>query len=332
MIEHARQLIRLFLLATATAILLAACVSQPDRRPEVQIQGEQQLKRGTHAYVNNDYHTAAAMFRESLALYQGIDDLDGIAQSRINLVETALAVGNYRSAAEQLDALDRLTEQAGGTAYRERARLLRATLAFREGRLAEAERLLAPLLPAFDDNDRTLGRPSEAGLNALASQARIASESSMAQAAPWLRRLANTLKMEMFKERPSIEALLQRLLARQAVEAGRPGVAVAHLEQALAAVKRAGDRRGIANTLQALARLHMHEERWQTAAELLQRALDVRSAMLDRAGIAAVLHDLILVEERLGNQTRAQALRDWRERLRRDAVEVRGAHGGGEGS
>ncbi len=304
---------RLWLIVLCTAVI--GCVGQPDRRPEVQIQGELQLQRGTRAYINNDYRTAAAMFRRSLELYQSIDDLEGIAHSRINLIETALAVGNYEAASRQLSELSRLVAQGGLVQYRERLQLLRASLAFQQRRYEEALALLEPLLPEFDDDGRVIGTPSEEALSAMASRARIASEYSQTEARLWMARLSNALKSEIFKERPAIEALLERLKARMAVEDGRLDTATEHLARALDAYKLAADRRGIAATLQAQARLRMQQEKWDDAEGLLRRALSVRSWMLDRAGTVAVLGDLVTVNERLGNTEAATELRDWHQRL-----------------
>jgi tetratricopeptide (TPR) repeat protein len=294
---------------------LGGCVGTPDLRPETQIQGERELQRGTCAYNNNDYRTAARQFSQALKLYRSVDDLDGIAQSSINLIETALAIGNYPAVEQRLLELTRLVEAANLHRYRARINLLRASLAFKQQNHADAIAALEPILPSFNDKQLLSQKLTDESMSALASRASIACEIDAADAPLWLERLDNALDEEFFRRRPALEGLLHRLRGKLQQSAGRETEALLQYELALDFYRKAGDRRGIATTLHSQARIHITQAAWNKTESLLQRALSIRLWLTDRSGTLAVVEDLIRLYQHTDQQAKLDEMEAWRGRL-----------------
>ncbi len=275
---------------------LGACVSPPEQRPEAVLQGQRFLELGVQAYRGDDYANAAAHFTKALAHYQGLDDRGGILRSRINLAETALAVGNNAAAQRHLDAAAALAQAEGEGEALRRVALLRATLALKAEQYDAAAALLEPLLADRDDIGRT----------ALANRAALALARNDADADTWVQRYAAVAGGDA--------ALLARSLRFQAELKQRSGDfagADTLLRQALDGYKGIPSRSGTAATLEQWAALLAAQQQWAAAEDRLQRALNIRLWLLDRSATAGDLRQLAAVNHAMGQNERAAALTRW---------------------
>jgi tetratricopeptide (TPR) repeat protein len=281
----------------ALTLLLGACVSPPEQRPEAVLQGQRFLELGVQAYRGDDYANAATHFTKALAHYQGLDDRGGILRSRLNLAETALVVGNPAAAERHLDAAAALAQAEGeGDALR-RVALLRSTLALKAGEYDGAAALLEPLLAGKDDVART----------ALANRVAVALARRDDDAAAWVQRYAAAV-------RGGDAALLARSLRFEAELSQRSGdLAGADrlLRQALDTYKVIPSRSGTAATLEQWAALLAAQQQWAAAEDRLQRALNIRLWLLDRSATAGDLRRLAAINEATGRQDRMAALARW---------------------
>lgn len=284
------------------AALLTACVSAPHRRPPAAlVQGDRYLTQGVAAYAADDYVNAASLFNQALTYYRGLDDRRGIVESRIDLAETALAVGRYAAAEGQLQAAGVIAGEEGMAAAQQRIGLLLSSLAIRQGRFDAALRQLAPLLSSGD---------VAAGVrrSALANRAEIALRRPGDDPAAWVGRFADAARGSGDR---SLLALLARFRAALKVRAGDDAAAVALLRRALGIYKSIPSRAGTATALEQWGGLLAARKQWPAAEEKLQRALQVRLWLLDRAGTVADLRRLAAADDALGRAGRAAALRHW---------------------
>ena len=282
----------------ATLLLLAACVSTPDRRPRDLIEAEQQLGQGTRAFRNDDYRSAAALFRRALDYYRSVDDAEGQARALINLAETALAVDDRHAAHQHLAALTRLSPRLPQTGLAPRIGLLEARLALREGRADEATRLLDGLLARLPEDRRRPEDPLYQALLLRRAEAALAGPTP-ADAEPRLQPLLPLA--DRGRLAPEMQARLLRLQAELLLLEDRPDAACAQLEQALAVARQSRRRPAIAAALEALAAQSRHQGRLREAAELLERALPVRSRLLDQAALRRDLESLLALYRELGD-------------------------------
>ncbi len=297
------------------AVWLAGCVSAPESRPQAVLEGERQLQLGVGAYQRDEYQNAAVLFSKALALHQSLDDRAGILRSRLNLAETALAVGNYPATARQLALARQMLAEEGLNAFEGRITLLEAGLALKQRRLGEAEALLETLLPPFGQEELPLGEVGEEAMGAVAARVTLAFEREGDDPARWTLRYANCLGSERAQNALRV-ARLWRFQAELAHREGDWAQADRLLERALATYKQGAYRSGIAATLEQWASVRMSQEAWDEAERLLVRALAVRTWILDRWGAESVLGKLKAVNEGRGDPARAEALDRWLEVLK----------------
>ena len=280
-----------------TALLLGGCVSPPERRPDAVLQGQRFLELGVHAYRNDDYANAAAHFTKALAHYQGLDDRVGILRSRINLAETAIAIGNYDAAVRHLDVATELAQADHRTDALRRIALLRSTLALKRGEYDAAVVALQPLM----EGDDAIAR------NALANRVSVALARHDTDVLQWVDRFARVVRQDDVL----LTAKLLRFRAELQLDAGDFAASDKLLEEALAHYKSIPNRTGIAATLEQWGELLMQQRQWDAAEDKLQRALDVRLWLLDRADSAADLRRLAAINGSAGRSEKAEALRRW---------------------
>ena len=312
-----------FLIALTGVMLLSVltgCVRPPDQRPEVVIRGERQLQLGVRAYNNNDYRTAATLFTKAIELYQSIDDREGIIRGYINLMETALAVGNFQSAEQHLQALYTINNEPEFSAYRKRVEMLKVKLDFAQGDYQEALASLLPLIPEFDPEGELKEKPDQSGINAIASRARIAFKQSTEEAVLWSGRYESAIK-SVGGDLPYNLGLLNSFKAELARRNGDYKRTQELLNRALSEYKLAGLRRGVALTLKSLANLEMEREQWLDAESYLQRALKVSTWMLDRSTTAEILNDLALVNDKLGREQLSEEYRLWHQKCTKNSFD-----------
>ena len=280
---------------------LSACVSPPPRRPAALVQGERFLTLGVAAYSADDYLNAASLFGRALEYYRGLDDRGHIVESRIDLAETALAVGNFTAADGQLQAARQIADSDGMAQAQQRLSLLQSTLAIRRGQYALAAQQLSPLLSSADTE-------ADIRSSALANRTDIALHRADDPPAPWLERFAAVVRDA---HDPLLEARLLRFQAELKERGGDDRAAATLLRRALGRYKSIPNRAGTAATLEQWGALLAAQRQWAAAADRLQRALDVRLWLLDRAATVADLRRMADVNEAAGHVARAAALRRW---------------------
>lgn len=283
------------------ALSLTACVSAPLQRPAALVEGERFLALGVAAYTADDYANAAALFGKALDYYRGLDDRAHIVESRIDLAETALAVGNLAAADGQLQAARQIADSDGMVQAQQRLRLLQSTVEIRRGHYAAAAQQLSPLLSAADTE-------ADIRSSALANRVDIALHRADDSPAPWLDRFASAVHDS---RDPLLAARLLRFQAELKARAGDDGDASTLLRQALSRYKSIPNRAGTAATLEQWGALLAAQRQWAAAEDRLQRALEVRLWLLDRADTVADLQRLAGVNEAAGHAARAAALRRW---------------------
>jgi len=284
------------------ALALAGCVSAPQQRPQAVVLGQRYLELGVQAYQNDNYANAAALFTKALAHYRGLDDRQGMFRSRLDLGETALAVGNFAAAQEHVDVAAALAKAEGWKDALRRTLLLRSSIALKEQHYDVAEAAMAPLLVAGAPQD-------DIWRYALANRAALELARNGADASQWIARYVKVVHGGA----PADVARGLRLRAELRGRAGDPAEAERLFEQALALYKTVPSRSGIAATLEQWAMLLMNNGHWREAQDRLQRALNVRLWLLDRSGSAADLRRLEQVAEAQGNAKLAAALHRWAE-------------------
>jgi len=301
------------LLSLGLLIVLSGCGSAP-QRPVAVTEGERLLSHGVNAHRNDDLLNAANFFTKALSHYQGLDDAQGQLQSRINLTEVALAVGNLDAAHRHLAQAEML---ATGelSRYRPRLLLLRSSLALATGDMEGARLQSEALLPeklggsAQSATDETILR------EALINRTRIAISQNDDSSARWIERLEKNSQGDA-----SSTAWVERFRAALADHGGDHAAASLHLQKALDICKEIASRRCIAGTLdewgaqlQAAGDLSGAEDRYQ-------RALTVRLALLDRGGSSKTLRHLADICQSTGRNERAATLVGWADTVAGDGT------------
>jgi tetratricopeptide (TPR) repeat protein len=289
--------------------LLQACASPLPQQPKALREAEQNMQRGTAAYVNDEYHLAANAFTNALDIYQSIDNGDGVFEATVNLLQTSLAVVNLQAARQQLATLRALTAQRVVEAEKMRIDLLEVRLLHAEGKPDQALAILRPLWPRFDEQQRVV-EDSEFALPVVAATARLMQQTRHADSALWLTRLQ---QFELGEDASGqrYRALLLRLQAKQ--PSGPDSEQ--QLREALGIYRELVYRRGIAITLQQLAALKASQDEWQAADDLYQRSLKVHLWTLNKQQAVEVLQALIAINERLEDVAEAAMFKEQLRRL-----------------
>ena len=284
--------------------LLTGCGSAP-QRPAAVVEGERMLARGVQAYRNDDLLDAANFFTKALAYHQGLDDAEGQLQSRINLTEVALAVGNLDAAQRHLAQAELLaTGPLAG--YQPRLVLQRSSLALAQGDLETARTLSERLLPEKLGGTGKNSADTDSVHQALINRSTVAFASADEQPAMWVARLEKNSDGDS-----NASAWLERFRARLAQRAGDQADASRHLQQALTFCKAIPSRRCIAGTLEEWGALLQASGDLAGAEESYQRALAVRLALLDRGGSSKTLRQLADICHTTGRGERAATLSGW---------------------
>ena len=191
------------LLIIVLGLMLLACAGSPDVRPDIYTKGESLLHSGLVAYNKDDFPTALQKFNSALLLYQSLDDTKGTQLTRINLVETSLALSDFPATEQQLmilkqQAVDGFLDET----FKNRVILLEVKLLFQQQQYSEALAAIEPLLLQLDEQELTDNKK----LNLLASAARLETLTSAGTRHRWLDKFRTTLA-----ERGSRSSLYSRL-------------------------------------------------------------------------------------------------------------------------
>lgn len=313
---------RSLLCQISIAIVLAGCAGQPITAPTRLKDAGRFTNEGVQAFSAADWRQAERLFGRALALYQGIDDQQGILLTYINLIEVALAIRDYQTAQRYLAHATPLVQSGELDKFRNRIRLLSANLAIQQHQFSEAERLLRPLLPEFPQS-RSNFAPDPLQLAAIANRTRIAFAQQI-DTVLWTQRYAAALKATE-SPAPELQGRLLRFQAALLQREGRNEDAADNLEQALARYKTALKQSGIAATLSELGQLYLQQRRWQAAQRYLRRAITVQAHSGDREGIMKNTAMLAQTEAALGNSERSRRIREWLAVFAKETPENRGS-------
>jgi tetratricopeptide (TPR) repeat protein len=274
----------LAVLLTTLSLILSACVTTPDLRPDSYLKSETLLQEGLTAYRNDNFTEAQQKFSRALQLYQSFDNYKGIALARMNLVETALANSDFATAQSYLTQL----KQTDLEPVLQRKRIvLEAKFQFEQQHYAAALNSLKPLLSELDG----LQKLDEEQLSLLAMQVRLEVLILPATESKTLAKFSAALAEN---PSPHYQALLNRSLAVVAVQRKDYQTATNLLTTALAYYKEQANRRSIAACLEELADVEIAQQHFQPAKNYLERALVIRQWLKNDLKIAKLKEKLKL--------------------------------------
>ena len=302
--------LKYYLLSPLLLIILSACSSISDERPEPIRKSEYYLEHGVSAFANSDYVTATDFFSKALAHYRSIDNTTGILLSRINLAETSLASGNFSASEQNIKMAESIVQHENYAEYRPRINLLHSQIHWKKKEQSEALQQLQTLLPQFDEGNQSKTTPNLLMVGATTLRTDIAFahiDENTVEAHLWLDRLS--LMIQSAKDvTPQHKARLLRFEAQIAFRNGKNESAFLKLEQALQQYRQTASRPAIAATLTEMGQLLMNMERWDRAEESLQRALYIRLWTVDRLGAKEVMQMLHTIYIEIGDEVKAKQI------------------------
>lgn len=258
-------------LIVALSLMLSACVTTPDSRPEPFLKSEALLREGLNAYQNDNFAEAQQKFNRALELYQSFDNQKGVTLSRLNLLETALAMSDFASAESYLKLLkQQVASKEAEENLNRKIILLESKLQFEQQHYQAALATLQPLLAERDKQTKT----DQMQLNLLAMQARLEVLISPLAKSTGLTRFEAALAQT--EPQPQYQVMLKRISALIAAKRGDYKTATALLKEGLAYYQEQANRRSIAACLEELAELEMTQQHRKEAREYLNKALVIR--------------------------------------------------------
>ena len=276
------------------SLTLHACAGSPELRPDIYSKGDNLLHGGLFAYKNDDFHAALQKFNSALLLYQSVDDLKGTQLSRINLVETSLALSDFAVTEQQLtilkqQAVDGFLDEP----FKNRVILLEVKLLFQQQRYSEALAALEPLLLQLDEQEPTENNE----LNLLATAARLETLISAGTKPQWLDKFRAALAREREPQQPKFQIILKRIDAIIASQKQQYHEALKLLNEALGYYKSQTDRRAIASCLEEIAVIELAQNNKSQALEYLKRALTIHAWLKDQYNIDKIQRKIVLINQ-----------------------------------
>ena len=282
-------------------LALISCGGRPASKPAVFVDAENYTDGAMQAFAEANWRRAQRLFTRALSLYQGIDNQQGVLQSHINLAEVALSERDYQASQRHLDQAAAIIRTKSLSAYQPRITLLYVQLALQQKQIIQAESLLQPLLPAFNDAiPATI--PDAIQMAAIANRTKIAFMQHQDETL-WVLRYAKALKISDIKDH-DLEARLLRFQASLLQNQGDFDASESKLQQALSIYKKNLSRPGIAVTLSELGQLYMHQGQWQNAQDYFNRSIAAYQYLGDREKVIQVSESLEKVKMELNNQAR----------------------------
>ena len=282
------------LVSIVLALALPACADIPDVRPDIYSKGENLLQGGLIAYKKDDFPTALQKFNSALLLYQSLDDIRGTLLSRINLVETSLALSDFAATEQQLTILKQ--QGADGfldETFKNRIILLEVKLLFQQQRYNEALAAIEPLLLQLDEQELTGNK----NLNLLATAARLEALISAGRKPQWLDKFRAYLAREREPKQPKFQIILKRIDAIIASQKQQYHEALKLLHEALGYYKLQADRRAIASCLEEIADIELAQNNKYQALEYLKRSLFIRTWLKDQYNIDKIQQKVMLINQ-----------------------------------
>ncbi len=273
-------------------LALPACAGSPNVRPDSYSKGENLLQSGLIAYTQDDFPTALQKFNSALLFYQSLDDNRGTQLSRINLVETSLALSDSVAAEQQLRILKQ--QAVAGfldETFKNRIILLEVKLLFQQQRYQEALAAIEPLLLQSDTQELTDNKR----LNLLATAARLETLISAGTKPKWLDQFRDALAQEQEPRQPKFQIILKRIDALIASQKKQYHEALKLLHEALDYYKLQADRRAIASCLEEIAVIELAQNNKYQALEYLKRSLAIRAWLKDQYNIDKIQQKILQI-------------------------------------
>jgi len=276
------------------SLTLPACAGSPEVRPDINSKGENLLHSGLIAYKKDDFPTALQKFNSALLFYQSLDDTKGAQLSRINLVETSLALSDFAAAEQQLTILKQ--QAVAGfldETFKNRVILLEVKLLFQQQRYSEALAAIEPLLLPLDGQEPT----DNNDLSMLATAARLETLISAKTKSQWLDKFRAALAREREPQQPKFQIILKRIDATIASQKQQYHEALKLLQEALTYYKLQADRRAIASCLEDIAVIELAQNNKSKALGYLKRALSIRVWLKDQYNIDKIQQKIVLINQ-----------------------------------
>ena len=284
---------------SALCALLAACGSKPVQPPAVVSQAQSFMASGMQAYNDNRYTEARNFFGRAFAEYRSIDDLDREVDALTDLADAALLQGDVAAARDDIKQARSVLARHPVAGRPARLALLEAYADLQSQDAASASAVLDPLV-----NDTTL--PADVQRAALFARTQAAFDSKAADASQWLAKLGKG-------EGEPDEARLERLQALVAVDSTN---AESLYASALHRYQAAYYRPGIAAVHEEWGIMLLTQQKWASARDHLQRALDIRLWMYDASRSARDLQAMQQADTALGDADAAKQDGIWADYLR----------------
>jgi len=224
--------------------------------------------------------------------YQSLDDTKGVQLSRINLVETSLALNDFAAAEQQLTILkQQAVDGFPDEPFKNRVILLEVKLLFQQQRYNKALAVIEPLLLQLDEQELT----GNNALNLLATAARLEALISAGTKSRWLDKFRTALERE--PQQPKFQIILKRIDAIIASQKQQYHEALKLLHEALGYYKLQADRRAIASCLEDIAVIELAQNNKSQALEYFKRALTIRAWLKDQYNIDKIQQKIVLINQ-----------------------------------
>lgn len=286
---------------TAFLPLLAACGSPPPPVPQTVTNTRTFMAEAMADFNDNRYAEAREFFGRAYMQYRSVDDLQGQADTLVDLADAALLQGDVDAARGNLkDAHALVDAQATLATLKPRLTLLDAYADLQSGDPTAATGLLDPLLAPN-------GAPPDVARAALFARTQAAFDAKAQDAGQWLAKLGKPM------EDPLDTARFERLQALAEPDTAKAAGLYADALQRYQAVYY---RPGIAAVHEEWGARLMAQQAWRDARDHLQRALQVRLWMYDASHAERILAELVSVDQALGDAAAAKQDADMAEYLK----------------
>lgn len=270
---------------------LAACGSAPPPVPQTVANTRTFMAEAMADYNDNRYAEARGFFGRAYMQYRSVDDLQGQADTLVDLADAALLQGDVAAARGNLkDAQALVDAHASLATLKPRLTLMDAYAALQSGDPTGAANRLDPLLAAN-------GAPPDVARAALFARTQAAFDAKAPDAAQWLAKLGKAT------DNPLDGARLERLQALAEPDTAKAAALYADSLQRYQAVYY---RPGIAAVHEEWGARLVAQQDWNGARGHLQRALQVRLWIYDANHSERILDELVTVDQALGDAAAAK--------------------------
>lgn len=283
------------------AALVSACSSAPkpaDAVYETKNKAAEYAKLGDQFMAEGRYATALGYYQEALDAGSSVDDLPGVAASRVSMGRAYAAAGQAEDARREYETALEYALMAGSTAARSAAKAGLGELEYAAGRYQAALELFEEAVASASGSDESGADKARA----VALHDRAVAKAALGDIAGAKTDLgeaeALNRRAKRWSELASNRYVLASILAGEGNLEGALGAAL----EALDADKRGENARGIPQDLAACARLSMRLGRDTEAWGYWRRSLDSALAIDDAQAVRTALEALVELAAGLGRR------------------------------